>query len=163
HVDVLPILIAGVLDQRPALQQWSAVLAALAIDHQAIAGLPHRILDDIADLDRAFPLPLEVEADDLLLAVVRGGEDFEGAAQLAAGWVRGEIEGEALERLLDRFLAVVADDADATVVGVLQDHALEQVIDVGDAEGHVNAAVAVDGALALEIANAGVKEDDMAE
>src|SRR5205823_2641494 len=83
HADVLPVLVAGVLDQGPALQQWGAVLAVLAAEHEPIARLPQRVLDDVADLDVALAVALEIEADDLLLAIVRGGEDFQGAAQLA--------------------------------------------------------------------------------
>src|SRR5262249_20289797 len=81
--------------------------------------------------------------------------------QLADGRVVGQIEGEALECLLDGFLAVVVDDANAAVVGILQDEALEQVVDVADAEGHVHALIAFDGALALEVADAGAEQDDM--
>ena len=43
-------LVAGVLDEGPALQRD----LALVVDAEAIAGLPDGALDDIADLDMAF-------------------------------------------------------------------------------------------------------------
>ena len=51
-------------------------------------------------------------------------------------------------------MAVVVDGADLAAVEVLQHHALEQVVDVLDREGEVDAGVALDGALALEVADA---------
>jgi len=53
-------------------------MACLLVHYQAIAGLPDRVLDDIADLDRPLAFTREAEADGLLLRVVRERQHFEG-------------------------------------------------------------------------------------
>ena len=53
---------------------------------------------------------------------------------LAERRVVGQVQGEGLERLLDRLLAVVADGGDLAVAEVWQDQALEQIVDVADRE-----------------------------
>ena len=61
--------------------------------------------------------------------------------------VAGQVDGVALEGLLDRILAGVADRADLAAVGVFDLQALEQVVDVLDRERQHDAIVAVDLAL----------------
>ena len=73
---------------------------------------------------------------------------------LAERRVGGEVDGEALERLLDGGVAVVADGGDVAAVEVAQHHALDEVVDVLRGERQVHAGVAVDGPLALEVAHA---------
>ena len=78
HAHVLPVLVAGVLDDGPALQRRLALL----VQHQPVAGLPDGVFDDVADLHRPLSVAGEVEADGALLAVVGGGQHFQGAAEL---------------------------------------------------------------------------------
>src|SRR5207249_10302124 len=80
---------------------------------------------------------------------------------LAVGGVTVEVQGEAAEDLVHRVLAVVADDADLAAAGVLQHQALEQVVDVAGGERQLDAGIAGDVALALEVADAAVEEDDL--
>ena len=68
--------------------------------------------------------------------------------------IAGQVDGEDFERPLDGGVAVVADGGDVAAAQVLQHHALEQVVDVLDGEGQVDAGVALDLALALEVADA---------
>src|SRR5262249_34699231 len=83
--------------------------------------------------------------------------------ELAKGWIVGQVEGESFQRALDRFLAVVADGADLAVARILQDKALEQIVDVGGGEGEVDARVAFDLAFALKVADAAAEEDDLGQ
>src|SRR5262249_22056592 len=70
--------------------------------------------------------------------------------KLAEARIVGEVECEALERLLDGVVAVVADGRDLAAARVLHDQALQQVVDVGGGKGEVDPAGAVQFALALE-------------
>ena len=73
---------------------------------------------------------------------------------LAERRITVQVDGEALERLLDRRVAVVRDGADDAAVQVLHDHRLEQIVDVQHWERQVDARVALDRAFALEVADA---------
>src|SRR5262249_38700657 len=74
--------------------------------------------------------------------------------QLEQGGVAGEVDGEGLQGPLQGGVGVVADGGDVAAVEVAQDHGLDQVVDVADGEGQVDARRALDGALALEEADA---------
>ena len=228
-------------------QPWMDELA-IGLDAQTIAGLPDGMLDDVADLDGAFALAGEVEADRFLLHVVRGGQDLQGPLKftvesrvqkthgqdlihadalnarfagqvqhllidkhgfvaddlpldfhaddgaeparglgiggltprdgrgsqrdldlLAAGLVenlaqRGivvEIEGEAVQDLVDGIVAVVVDAADGAAALVLEDHALERSLMSRGGKGEIDVGVAVHEAVALEVADAAVEQDDV--
>ena len=76
------------------------------------------------------------------------------------GRIAGELDGIALQGAIDGVVAFVADGADVAAAHVLQDHALEQVVDILDAEGEVDAGLALDLAFTLEVADAaGIKDD----
>src|SRR5262249_40051862 len=72
---------------------------------------------------------------------------------LPEGGVVRQVDREALERALDGDVAVVADGTDVAAIHVAQGHGLDEVVDVGDGEGQVDALGALDGALALEVAH----------
>ena len=74
--------------------------------------------------------------------------------------IAAEVDGEGLERLLDGRLAVEADGTDLAAAEVLDNEALEQVVDILDGEGEVDVRIALDVAFALEIADAAIEEDD---
>ena len=94
-----------------------------------------------------------VEHDlDLLAADLR--ED------LAEARVVGQIDREGFQRAVDRVERVVGDGGDHALL-VLEDHALDQVVDVADLEGQVDAGVALDLALALEVADAAAEQHDV--
>ena len=95
--DVLPVLVGRILDDGPALQE--RLLLAILVQHQAIARLPDRILDDVADLDVALAFAGEVDAHGLLLRVVR--------------------QRQRLQRLLELALDDRVEEADALHVGQL--------------------------------------------
>src|SRR5262249_25467791 len=63
-------------------------------------------------------------------------------------------DGETLQRLIDGIVRIIGDRGDGAAVEVAQHHALEQVVDVLDAEGKVAGGVALDGAFTLEVADA---------
>src|SRR5262249_51621409 len=81
--------------------------------------------------------------------------------KLAEAGIVGQVEREALERLFNRVVAVVADRRDLSAAGVLHHQALQQVVDVGGGKGEVDPAGAVQFALALEIAHATAEEVDV--
>src|SRR5207302_1413129 len=90
HVYVLPIFIARVFNDGPALKERLAVL----VQHQAIARLPDRVLHHVADADAALAVSLEIQRDHLLLRVVSGRQHLQGALELAVE--RGIRETDAL-------------------------------------------------------------------
>src|SRR5262249_35190016 len=63
--------------------------------------------------------------------------------------------------LFERRLAVVADGRDVAAAGVLQDHAFDQVVDVLDGKGQIDASVSLHFAFALEVADAAAEQNDM--
>ena len=77
--------------------------------------------------------------------------------------LRGQIDGEALQRAFDGGVGVVGDGGDVAAVEVAQDHGLEQVVDVADGEGQIDAGVAFDGAFALEVADAAGEQHHLAD
>src|SRR5262249_11352100 len=96
-----------------------------------------------------------------VVALLKGDFDALTAGlidELAEAGILGQIEREALERLLHGVLAVVADGSDLAAAGVVKHEALEQVVDVLHGEGQVDALVTVDFALALEVADAAGKQ-----
>jgi hypothetical protein len=78
--------------------------------------------------------------------------------ELGVGGVVGQIDGERLQRFLDRVVAVVGDGRDQPAAEVLHRQALDQVVDVGDGEAQVDAGVAFDLPLPDEVADAGRKQ-----
>ena len=66
------------------------------------------------------------------------------------------------ERLGQRVLRGIRHHADVPAVEVLQDEALEDVVDLRGLEAQFAPGVAADRALVLEIADAAGKEDDLA-
>src|SRR5262249_38337784 len=115
HADVLPVLVAGVFDQGPTLQERSAVLTVLAAEYEPIARLPHGVFDNIADFHIPLAVALEVQTDDLFLAVVRGGEDFEGPTEFAVD--AGIEETQALHlRQRDRTQSLGTEEVELVAV-----------------------------------------------
>ena len=98
HAHVLPVLVGRVLDHGPALQV--RLLLLLLGQHQPVAGLPDRVLDDIAHLDLPLALAHAVDADRLLLRVVR--------------------QRQRLQRLPELAVHVGVEEADALHVGHLE-------------------------------------------
>src|SRR5262249_25035504 len=81
--------------------------------------------------------------------------------KLAERRVRGQVQGERLERPLDRVLAVVVDGRRLAAAGVLYDETLDQVVHVPGRKSEVDPGRAVDGPLALEVADAGGEQHDV--
>src|SRR5207248_2139742 len=96
--------------------------------------------------------------------VLQGDLDLLAAGlveDLPEGGVVAQVEGEGAQGPLGRLLAVVADGGQLALAGVLEDQALEQVVDVRGGEGQLDPGVPLDGALALEVAQAAGEEDDL--
>src|SRR5262249_14873764 len=75
-----------------------------------------------------------------------------------------EVDREAAQGAVDGVVAVVGDGGDTSLVReVLQDHALDQVVDVLLGEGQVNASVAFHFARTREVSHAGIEQDDAAD
>ena len=72
--------------------------------------------------------------------------------------VRGQVDGEALERLADGVFRAVADRGDLPAAQVLHHHALQEVVDVLGLELHVDLGVVGHLAVVLEEADAGVEQ-----
>ena len=66
----------------------------------------------------------------------------------------GEVEGEALEGVLQGAAVVVGDGGDLAAAEVLQHQALEQVVDVFHRERQIHSRVSVHAPGALEVADA---------
>ena len=71
-----------------------------------------------------------------------------------------QIDREALQRLGDRVFRAVGDGRDLAAVEILDDHALQQVVDVVGLELHFHLGVVVDLAGVLEESDAGTEQDD---
>ena len=71
-----------------------------------------------------------------------------------------QVDANVCQRLGERVFAAVADGRDSSAAYVLQDHALEQVVDVLDVELHFDLGVAVDLAGVLEKGHARAEHDD---
>ena len=234
QADILPILVAGVLDDGPALKKRLALL----VQHEPIARFPDRVLHDVADPHAAFAVALEAETDHFLFRVVRGGQHFQSALELAvkggiekantlnlgeqdtlhavrrqqiqhihlglggvfaahfhahdgacqcrrqragirahghfdflaAGLVQdlaerrviGQIQGKALERLVDRVGTIVGNRADAPAIAILEHQALEQIVDISAWEGEIDPAAAGDLSFTLVIADAAAEKNHLA-
>src|SRR5207302_6089193 len=76
---------------------------------------------------------------------------------LRQGGVCGEVDGEGLQCLVDGVVAVVGNRADVTAAEVLQDHALEQVVNVLHGEGEVHPGVSLHRSFPLEVTDAAAK------
>src|SRR5262249_51813102 len=74
----LPILVRRVLDDGEPLHRRLAAL----LQQQAIARLPDRMFEDVADLHAPLAGPAEVQADRALLRVVHPGKDVERLLKL---------------------------------------------------------------------------------
>ncbi len=81
------------------------------------------------------------------------------AEQPAEARAGRQVDAEALERLGDRVARVVGHRRDLAAVEVLDDQALEQVVDVVGLEAEVEPGVPLDLAVALEVADATRVED----
>jgi len=115
----------------------------------------HHVLSDA--------LPLSFDADDVA-ADDLGRVDFDLLAtglvdQIAQARILRQVDGERPQGHLDGIAVVVIHSADLAAVAVVQDEALEQVVNVCRGELQVNAGVAFDGAFALKIADAAAEED----
>src|SRR5262249_22984549 len=113
--DIVPVVVAGVVDEGPALQRR----LPLRLDAEAIGGFPDRPLDDVADPDGTLAGPVEREIDRLLRRITRAGEHLEGPLEIGFEG-RGQeadaeelVEGDALEAVggreiedVDRLLPV---------------------------------------------------------
>ena len=80
---------------------------------------------------------------------------------LAEGGVRVEVDREAVQDLVDRVLAIVADRRDPAAAEILKDEAFEKIVDVGRGKSEVDMGIAGDLAAAFEVADAAVEEDDL--
>ena len=98
---------------------------------------------------------LDFHADDgagLANGVLASSSFFSGLSGdfdlLAAGLVENlaerriavEIEGEAVQDLVDRIVAVVVDGVDLAAAGVLESQALQEIVDVAGGEGKIDRA-----------------------
>ncbi len=81
----------------------------------------------------------------------------------AEGRIAGQVDGEGLQRAFDGGVAVVGDGGDVAAVEVAQHHGLEQVVDVLHRERQIDAGVALDGAFALEVADAAGEQHHLAD
>jgi hypothetical protein len=70
-----------------------------------------------------------------------------------------QIDSEAGERLRDRFPAVIAYRRHTAAIEILQNHALEKVVDIRLGKGEIDAGIALDFAATGEVADAAVEED----
>ena len=68
-----------------------------------------------------------------------------------------QVDGEAGQSAGDRLAAIVAHRCNPAAVEVLQDHTLEQVVDVGFGEGQIDAGFALDIAATREVADTRVE------
>ena len=80
---------------------------------------------------------------------------------LAQARVVGQVDGETLQGFLDGVMAVVADGRNVAAAAILEHHALQEVVDVLNGEGEVDAGVAVHLTLALKVADAAGEEDHL--
>ncbi len=137
--------------------------------HRADAGRPDEVqdpdLDDLPLLRVAGRLALLLDAEDRALHLGRLDAEAERdlrAAELAEQFgqrrVARDVDLEAAQRLGDRVLARVGDRRDLPVVEVLEDEALEDVVDLLRLEPQLGRAVAPDGAEVLEVADAAGEE-----
>src|SRR5262249_49085183 len=128
-------------------------------------------LGNLDDLVFAHGLALFLNADDDaaegLLADdplgVGGSDEFDLFAaglseEVGERRVLRQVEGEAFEGQIEGVAVVVGDGVDLAAAAVLEDEAFEEVVDVGQGEVEVDAGVAVDEALALEVADAAAEE-----
>ena len=74
HLDAVPVLIGGVFHYGPTLEEGLILL----VQDEAIAGLPDRVFNDVADLNFPFAFATEVEANRLLLGIVTQCKRFQG-------------------------------------------------------------------------------------
>ncbi len=93
-----------------------------------------------------------------------GALDFDHLAadlfkQLAQRRIAGQVDGEGLQRLGDRVTGAVGDGRDPAAAEVLQHHALEQVVDVLDAEAEIDRGIPFHRAAMLEVADPGTEQD----
>ena len=143
------------------------------LDASHAFGAPHVEHLGFDDAVLAGGLPLLFQADDGAgqrawlggARLLHDHLDFFAAGllhDLAESRIARQVDGEALQGPLDRIVALVADRTDVAFAQILQHHAFQEVVDVLDREGQVDAGVAVDLAFALEIADAAAEEDHLA-
>ena len=75
--DVRPIFVGSIFHDGPALEEWGGFV----VNHQPVAGLPNRGLDDVGNGDIAFAFAVECDGDGLFVLVVAGGQKGEGLVQ----------------------------------------------------------------------------------
>ncbi len=73
---VLPVLVRGVLDDRPPLQEWSLFLS----EYESIARLPDGGLNNVPNPYAATAFAIELQGNSLLLRIVTGGQHRERLA-----------------------------------------------------------------------------------
>src|SRR5262245_54519679 len=76
--------------------------------------------------------------------------------------IAGEVHRERFQRAVHGIEAVAADGAYLPLV-VLDDHTLEEVVDVTNLKSQIDARVALDLSAALEIADAAAEENDISQ
>ena len=106
QADVLPIGVAGVLDDGPALKQGLIVVA----QDQAVTGFPDRRLDDVAERDLLLTLAADVDGHRLFVLVAGRGQNRQGPGQFL------------LQSRLQELDAGDAGQLEAHQPGVGQDH-----------------------------------------
>ena len=84
----LPVRVGGVLHHGPSLQEMAFLLA----QHQAVARLPDRRLQDVADAHAPLPGAGEVQHHGLLLDPVRGGEHLQRLGQVVLDLLSQEAD-----------------------------------------------------------------------
>jgi len=147
-------LLVGELDAADRLQRHRA---------EPVVGeqVEHLGLDDPPFFDLLFSgLDAHDDAADLVGRVDLDPLAADLAQQLAQRRVGGQIDGEALEGLVDGVLGAVADGRDLPAVEVLHDHALKQVVDAVHLEIHLHGGVALHLAGVLEEPDPGAEQHD---
>ena len=78
ELDVAPVVVRGVLDDRPALEERRLLVG----EHEPVARLPDRGRDDVGNAHFPLSLALEADRDGLLLGVVAGSQHGQRLAEL---------------------------------------------------------------------------------
>ena len=77
--------------------------------------------------------------------------------------VAGQVDGERLQGQFNRLQIIVGDGGDLLAAAILDDHALEHVVDAFLGEGEVDAGLAVNLAFALVVGDAAAEEHDLVD
>src|SRR5207302_218928 len=98
------------------------------------------------------------------IRLVKGNFDFLASRlveDLSEGRIVGQVERKALESFADGIVAVVANHADLAAVRVLQDQALEQIVEIGSRKGEIDLCISLHHSLALKVTDAAAEENDL--